>query len=151
MLAGFVEESVGVVGDEPPRHQVGPGHHDAAGAFDGQHHEDHPVLGELLAVAKDDVARLFDAKSVDVDVPGPHPLPGEANPVLIDRDDGAVVDGEDSLRRDAHRSGQGGVQREVPVLAMHRDEVTRPCEGEQELELLANSRVRTRAPRGARS
>src|SRR4029077_1604812 len=137
VLAGFVEERIGVVGDEPPRHEVGPGDHGAAGTFDRQDDEDHPVLRELLAIAKDDVTRLFDAESVDIDVPGPHPLSGDANPVLVDRDDRAIVDGEDSLCRDAHGSSQRGVQREVPVLAVDRDEVPRPCEREQELELLA--------------
>src|ERR1019366_10826793 len=101
---------------------------DSAGALDGDDHQDHTVLSELLAVAKHHVTSLFDAESVDVDVARAPPLAGDANPMLIDRDHGPVVDGEDPLSGDAHRPSEGCVERQVTVLAVHRDEVPRPRE-----------------------
>src|ERR1019366_606689 len=105
--------------------------------LDGEVDDDQAVLGELAAVAENDVGGVLQTEAVDVDVAGGHAALQHAEALAVDLDHLSVVDGGDVLGEHARGDRQLAVRGEMPVLAVHRHEVSRPAEGEQEAQLLA--------------
>src|ERR1039458_7258369 len=67
-------EECGAVGvlAEAAGDQLGTGHDGAGGTLDGEVDDDQAVLGELAAVAENDVGGVLQTEAVDVDVAGGH-------------------------------------------------------------------------------
>ncbi len=135
----IVEQLVVVVArDEAAGDELGFAHQRAREPADRDDGDDDAVTGEMPAVAQHLVADLADARDVDEDAAGRR-LVGDAGAGPVELDDVAVLR-QQHLHR-ASRPGQhalrdAGVLRQLPVFAVHRHEVARAHQRQDQLELL---------------
>ena len=76
----------------------GPADDLAALGVDGDHHHDHPLLGQHPPVAQHPVADVAD-DAVDVEVAGRAPSPSKSMPVVVEHDRVAVLAQQDPVAR----------------------------------------------------
>ena len=100
------------------------------------HDHDHPVLGQMLAVAQDHAAHVAHAGSVHKDPSRRDDGPGELAGLGGQLDDLAHVPDHDAGRAHAHLPGQLRMDLQHPLLAVDRDEEPGLDQGVDQLELL---------------
>ena len=102
-------------------------------AVDGDHHHDHALLGQLLAVPQHPVLDV-PHRPVHVDVAGGHPAVAR-DPLGVELNHVAVLAEEDLGRVEAHGQGETGMVHHVAVLPVHRHEALGPGDVHQRPQL----------------
>src|SRR5882672_65103 len=132
------QERLAILHDEPARDDIGHALERTRLLVDRDDRDDQPVLGQMAAVAQHLVADLAGSGVVDQHAadrrlardPRAGLVEMEHVAVLREEDGGLrIATGEDAL-------GDARVLRELAEFAVHRDEESRPHEGQHQLELL---------------
>ena len=118
-VAGLIEQVLGLGRVHPAAgDDLGTGDDLSGLHIDGDHHHDHTLLGEHPAVTDDSGADIAD-DPVDVDVTGWDPF-AEAETVVVDDDDVAVLAEHDLVVGDTHPPAECRVGDQVAVFPMDR-------------------------------
>src|SRR5215469_13873205 len=137
LAAGLLEDfGTGLLRDHPPGDQIRAGDDLPGLLLDGKDGQYQTVLGEVAPVAEDHVAHLADALAVDEDAPRGDALRAARAPARIEREDVAVLQEVAAAGRDADLAGEVEMAHEVAVLPVHRHEVPRPDQVQDQLQLL---------------
>ena len=146
----LVQRSMGVGGDDPHfLHQVlglldideaagddiGPGDDAAVLGGEVDHHHQHAVLSQVLAVPEHHAAHVADAGAVHQNAARGH-IAGELAGGLGQLDDPAHVGDDDVLGVHAHGLGQPGVGPEMALLAVDGDKELGLNQGVDDFQLL---------------
>ncbi len=135
-FSGFGEEGFAVSDvDEAAGDDVGAGEDLVAAFFEGDDDDDDAVLGELLAVADDDVSYVAYAEAVNEDGAGLYALLVDFGGAAGEFELGAVFADHDVLFLYAQAHGEFCVADEHAVFAVDGDEVFRFHEGEHGLQV----------------
>ena len=121
--------------DEAAAHEIGAGQHLASLAVHGGHDDDEAVLRQVLAVPQDHIPHVAHAEAVHHDGTGRDRF-AQLDLIPGQDDVGAVFCDEDVAGGDAEACGGEGMLFQLLVLAVHRQEILGPGQGEHQLLLL---------------
>src|SRR5713101_3500385 len=134
-VARAVDELLAVVaGQKAARHDLRLRFEPPGVFVNGEDGDDDAGLREVFAVADDDVLDLFERAGVHANAARGYRF-GARRAFLGELDGPAVFDEQNLTGDDAELMGQGGVAEELPVLAVNRNEITRPHELQEQFLL----------------
>src|SRR5579859_1997640 len=135
-LAGALDHSV-FAGGEASGHDFGGSFDQAAELVDGDDGHDEAVFAQMAAVFDDQILHYICARA-GVDADAAHlDASGLAGAVFVDFENVSAFNQHDAAHRAVHRPSQFGMELELAIFAVDRDEILGPHQVDDELQFFA--------------